>query len=155
MQTLLNPKQNDAMTLVRFNQPGSMFPYRNLLNGMLNDFSNFSGADSRASIPAVNVQETKEAFQLDVAAPGLQKEHFSVNVNGRILTISAESKQENNGSEDSKWTRKEFGYTSFARSFTLPEAVRADAIAAKYENGILSVTVPKAEEAKPKTIQIQ
>ena len=142
------------MTLVRFNQPSSVFPYRNLLNGMLSDFSHHSGSDSRASIPAVNVQETDDGFQLYVAAPGLQKENFSVNVEGRLLTIAAESKQDTSETEG-KWTRKEFGYASFARSFTLPEAVNADAIAAKYENGILSVTVPKAEQVKPKAIEIK
>lgn len=143
------------MTLVRFNQPSSVFPYRGLLNEMLNDFSNFSGLDSRSSLPAVNVHETQDAYQLDVAAPGLQKEHFNVSVDGRTLTISAESKQENNEEENGRWSRREFSYSSFARSFTLPEAVNADAIAAKYENGILSVSVPKAEQVKPKTIEIR
>jgi HSP20 family protein len=154
-QILFNFKHNTTMALVKFNQPNSLFPYRGLLNEMLNDFSNFSGFDSRTSVPAVNVHENQDAYQLDVAAPGLQKEHFSVNVDGRTLTISAENKHENTQEEDGKWSRREFSYSSFARSFTLPEAVKADAIVAKYENGILSVTVPKAEEVKPKTIQIQ
>ena len=142
------------MTLVRFNQPSSVFPYRNLLNGMLNDLSHYSGSDSRASIPAVNVRETESGFQLEVAAPGLQKEHFSVKVEGRVLTVSAENKQETD-KEEGKWTRKEFSYTSFSRSFTLPESVDANAIAAKYENGILSVSVAKAGRVKPKSIEIK
>ncbi len=142
------------MTLVRFNQPSSVFPYRNLLNGMLNDLSHYSGSDSRASIPAVNVRETESGFQLEVAAPGLQKEHFSVKVEGRVLTVSAESKQETD-KEEGKWTRKEFSYTSFSRSFTLPESVDANVIAAKYENGILSVSVAKAGRVKPKSIEIK
>jgi len=142
------------MALVRFNQPSSLFPYRGLLNEMLNDFNTTVGQDHRSNVPAVNVHENENGYTLEVAAPGLQKEYFHVHLDGRVLTISAEQKEETK-EENGKWTRREFSYISFKRSFTLPENVKADGIEARYENGILSVSVPKAEEVKPKLIEIK
>jgi HSP20 family protein len=110
--------------------------------------------------PAVNVKEDDKQFILEVAAPGLQKEHFNVAVEDGILTISAETKSEKTESnEDAKFTRKEFSYSTFKRSFTLDEeSVDADNIVAKYENGILNIAIPKKvkteEEKKAKTISI-
>jgi HSP20 family protein len=142
------------MALVRFNQPASVFPYRNLLNDLLNDFNTSVGQDYRSNVPAVNVHESETGYTLEVAAPGLQKEHFHINLDGRVLSISAEQKEEKK-EENGKWTRKEFSYSSFKRVFTLPENVNENSIEARYENGILTVSVPKAEEVKPKQIEIR
>lgn len=142
------------MALVRFNQPASVFPYRNLLTEFLNDFNTSVGQDYRSSVPAVNVHESETGYTLEVAAPGLQKEHFHINLDGRVLSISAEQKEEKK-EENGKWTRKEFSYSSFKRAFTLPENVNENSIEARYENGILTVSVPKAEEVKPKQIEIR
>ncbi|MDJ1472268.1 Hsp20/alpha crystallin family protein [Cytophagaceae bacterium DM2B3-1] len=142
------------MALVRFNQPSSVFPYRNLLNELLNDFNTSVGQDYRSNIPAVNVHENETGYTLEVAAPGQQKENFNINLDGRVLTISSEQKEEKK-EENGKWTRKEFNYSSFKRSFTLPENVNAENIEATYENGVLVVVVPKAEEVKPKSIAIK
>lgn len=110
--------------------------------------SNFSGTNS--TLPAVNIKENEESFLIEVAAPGLSKENFKVNLDRDILTISSEVKQERNES-DKKYSRREFSYETFQRSFTLPEGtVDGEKITAKYVDGILLVALPKREEIKPK-----
>jgi HSP20 family protein len=99
--------------------------------------------------PSVNIKETKEAYLVEVAAPGLAKENFNVKVEDELLTISAEV-QEQKLDESEKFTRKEFSQSSFKRTFTLPKTIASDKINAAYENGILKVTLPKLEEAKQK-----
>jgi len=108
-------------------------------------------------VPAVNVKENKDAFQLEVAAPGLEKKDFKLNVEDNLLTISYEKQTSTeHNSEDTKIHRQEFSTRSFKRTFTLDEKIDAEKIQAKYENGILSVTLPKKEEVKitPKAIEI-
>ncbi len=133
--------------------------YSNSLPGLLDDFftkdlfdwnnSNFSNAGS--TLPAVNVKETPESFEVEMAAPGMQKEDFKVELNNNILTISSEKEYENQQNESEKYSRKEFSYQSFQRSFHLSkEAVDADNIEAKYENGVLRLRIPKREEVKQK-----
>jgi HSP20 family protein len=98
------------------------------------------------SIPAINVEETEKAYNIEVAAPGLERKDLKVAVNDGVLTISSEKKVENEEKND-KYIRHEFGYTSFARSFTLPEETNVDKIEATHKNGVLHITIPK-EEAK-------
>ncbi len=119
--------------------------------------SNFS--DTNTTIPSVNIKETKDDFEVEVAAPGLNKKDFKIQLDGNMLTISSEkSNQREENNEDEKYSRKEFSYQSFQRTFTLPkDVVDADKIEAKYENGLLHLVIPKKEEAKqkpPKQIQI-
>ncbi len=105
--------------------------------------------------PSVNIKDTKEAYNIEVSAPGFVKESFNVKVEDNILTITGEAK-EDKLEEGDKYTRKEFVHTSFKRSFTLPKTIVADRIGAAYENGILKVTLPKIEEAKAKgTIEVK
>lgn len=99
------------------------------------------------NIPAVNIAEKKERFEINLAAPGMKKDDFNIDVDGNVLTISAETKEEKE-EKDERYTRKEFSYSSFSRSFTLPEGVNKDKIDASYENGVLLLTLPKTEEAK-------
>ncbi|HQV77127.1 MAG TPA: Hsp20/alpha crystallin family protein [Chitinophagales bacterium] len=108
----------------------------------------FAPAAFSKTTPAVNVREEEKQFLVEVAAPGLQKEHFKIEVNDGILSISAEQKTEKTDESDgTTFTRKEFSYTSFKRSFTLDaEALDVDNIAAKYENGILAISIPKKEK---------
>ena len=131
----------------------------NSLPGLFDDFfakdlfdwntSNFSMAGT--TVPAVNVRETAETFEVEMAAPGMKKEDFKVELNNNVLTISSELKHEEENKQDEKWTRKEFSYQTFQRSFQLSrEAVDADNIQAKYENGVLHLTIPKREEVKQK-----
>lgn len=107
------------------------------------------------NMPAVNVKETDKTFNLEVAAPGLQKDDFKIEVDKGLLTISVE-KEESKEEKDDQFTRREFSYRSFKRSFWLPEEVSAEKIAARYEGGVLTVELPKAKiTAKPvKTIKV-
>ncbi len=98
--------------------------------------------------PAVNVQETDDSFVLELAAPGFAKEDFNIQLDNDILTISSEAKSEKENEEKGKYTRKEFNYSTFKRSFNLPDTVDGTRIEASYDNGLLLVALPKKEEAK-------
>lgn len=101
------------------------------------------------SIPAVNIQENLTNFVIELAVPGFKKENIAIEVEENVLKVSSEvtSKTETEDT-DRKFTRKEFNFRNFSRSFTLPETVDVENIVASYENGILSVTIPKKEEEK-------
>ncbi len=105
--------------------------------------------NNAATLPAVNIREKETAFELELAIPGKKKEDFNVEIDKDVLTISMEPKAEDETVKE-RFTRKEFNYTSFKRSFTLPETVDSDKIKASYENGILAFMLPKKEEALPK-----
>lgn len=103
------------------------------------------------TVPAVNIIENKDSYKVSLAAPGLKKEDFNIDLDGNMLTISAE-KEETKEEKEEETTRSEYNYTSFSRSFTLPEDVKPENIDAKYEDGILNIVLPKKEEAKKATI---
>ncbi len=105
--------------------------------------------NSEATLPAVNIKEDEKAFHLELAIPGKSKEDFNVEVDKDVLTISMETKTEDEKTEEN-YTRREFSYTSFKRSFTLPETVNSEKIKASYKEGILSFELPKKDEALPK-----
>jgi HSP20 family protein len=111
--------------------------------------SNFSDS---GTLPAVNIKETKEDFEVEMAAPGMNKEDFKVELDGNMLTISSEKSEEHEeNKEDERFSRREFSYQSFQRSFSLPkDVVDVDNIEAHYENGVLKLTIPKREEVKQK-----
>ncbi|MCZ2460352.1 MAG: Hsp20/alpha crystallin family protein [Chitinophagales bacterium] len=98
-------------------------------------------------MPAVNVTDNENNYVVSLAAPGLKKSDFKIDVNGNMLTISSE-KEESKEDKESKYTRKEYSYSSFSRSFTLPEEVNKEKIDAVYEDGVLKLTLPKKEEVK-------
>jgi len=101
------------------------------------------------SIPAVNITEKDDTFEVEVAAPGKAKEDFNIELDADVLTISATSKNENEGQDkNGKYTRREFSYSTFKRAFSLPDSVDNSKIAASYNNGVLLLTIPKKEEAK-------
>jgi len=112
-------------------------------------FPRFFDNETRYTMPAVNIIEGKEDYKIEVAAPGLNKEDFKVNLENNMLTISSE-KEEKQEEKEEKVMRREFSYCSFSRSFTLPQTVNADKIRATHKDGILQVVVPKREEAKEK-----
>ena len=132
-----------------------------LFNNLFDEFftPNFPQAvvkNGFASRPSINVIETDEGYRIEVAAPGLSKEDFKVSIEKDLLTISAE-KQNSEESKEEKFTRREFNFSSFKRSFHLPETVDAQNINASYENGVLHVGLAKREEAKElpaRTIEI-
>jgi HSP20 family protein len=101
------------------------------------------------SIPAVNIQETEDSFLVEVAAPGKTKKDFNIELDNDVLTISSVEKKENEEtSNDGKFTRKEFNYSNFKRAFSLPESVESEKISASYKCGVLAINLPKKEEAK-------
>jgi len=120
---------------------------------LMNDFMGpdwFGGTDKwNTSVPAVNIKDNTESFELELAVPGMKKDDFTVEIDNDVLTISSEMKSENEEKKDN-YTRKEFSYSSFKRAFTLPETVDGAKIDAKYEDGILKLTLPKKQEALPK-----
>ncbi len=99
------------------------------------------------NMPAVNVTENEKEYKLTVAVPGMKKEDFKIDVEGNMLTISSE-REESKEQKDEKYTRKEYNYTSFSRSFTLPDDVSRGKIDASYKDGILNVVMPRNEEIK-------
>ena len=120
--------------------------------------SNFSYTST--TVPSINVKETPENYEVEVAAPGLDKKDFNVTLDNNLLTISCvKSTNTENKGEYNNYTRREFSYQSFQRSFELPKhVVDEDKINARYENGLLYLTIPKKEEAKqkaPKLIEIE
>lgn len=97
----------------------------------------------RVTVPAVNVKETDNGFEIELAAPGMTKKDFNITVDNHVMTISSEKKEEKKEEKDTDYTRREFSYSSFSRSFTLPENVVEDDIKATYEEGILKLNMGK------------
>lgn len=97
-------------------------------------------------VPAVNITETEVAYEIDLAAPGLKKSDFQINVDKNIISIRAE-KQDEKEAQEKSYTKREYNYTSFSRSFTLPDIVDYNNIDASYDNGVLKITIGKKEEA--------
>ncbi|MDZ7878862.1 MAG: Hsp20/alpha crystallin family protein [Saprospiraceae bacterium] len=146
------------MTLVKFNPfaPIGTPRFHSNFDRLLSDVFNapIFNDDVKNMPPSVNVVETTDYFRLDIAAPGLAKEDFKINVEDNTLTISAEKKSETKAEGTN--LRREFTYSSFKRSFTLPETTVATNIKGTYEAGILTLTLPKTEPQKTvQTIHIQ
>ena len=149
------------MSIVKRN--GDLFP---AMPGFFNDlftkdFSNWglsNNSNTNTTIPAVNIRETAENFVVEMAAPGMKKDDFKIELDGTLLTINSEREEEFEEKDGEKYSRKEFSYQSFQRTFQLPkEVVDSEKIEAKYENGLLKLLIPKREEAKqkpPRTIRI-
>ncbi|SFN42101.1 HSP20 family protein [Chryseobacterium oleae] len=131
--------------------------FDDFFNRELFNWSNTNFSDSRTTLPSVNIKEREEAFEVEVAAPGMQKEDFRITLEGNLLTIFS-SKEDNEEENGGSYTRREFSYQSFQRSFELSKDVVDDEhIEAKYENGVLRLTIPKKESAaqSPRLIEIQ
>lgn len=127
---------------------------------LFDDFFNRDWLDSSlanwksfgTTLPAVNVMETNDEFRIEVAAPGMKRDDFKVELDNNVLTISSEREEKNTDADQKgNYTKREFSYQAFQRSFSLPEnKVEGEKISARYADGILHVTVPKKEEAKVK-----
>lgn len=164
MRFTQSPK-NNAMTLVRFNKKPrtDVAPFFSAFDDFFarpfEDMFRHNGGS--LSTPAVNVLEKDGHYAIEVAAPGLNKEDFSIKVEDETLQISAARENSSESSpesspesgKDGRYTRREFAYNSFRRSFTLPDTVDAEGIGANYTNGILHVTLPKRDEAKAKPVR--
>ena len=108
----------------------------------------------RNNFPAVNISDDEKAYMVDVVAPGFKKEDFKINVEEDMLTISAEVKKETEEGKGRDYSRREFSYSSFTRSFHLPENAKDDQISARYQDGILHLSIPKTEKQVKATKQI-
>jgi len=138
------------MSLVRFsNQLPSMFD--RFFEGDLFDWSNHNFSLTNTTLPSVNIKENTGEFKVEVAAPGFDKGDFKLELNHDVLTISSEKQIENETKEDEHYSKREFSYQSFTRSFTLPHTADSERIDATYDNGILHVSIPKREETKLKS----
>lgn len=141
------------MALVSTNR--DLFPsfssslFDDVFNTGLSDWRRQNFSSSNTTLPKVNISEDENGFVVEMAAPGMQKNDFHIELDNNLLSISSERKEEPK-EQQQKYTRKEFSYQAFQRAFTLPETADGEKVSATYENGILAVAIPKKEEAKPK-----
>ena len=151
MQGKYKIMEDRVMTLIR-KHSDNMYPsfLDNFFSRDWMDWNNSNFSNTNTTLPAVNVKESDDLFEIEVAAPGMKKDDFKIDLDNNRLTISSEHKEEN-VDENDNYTRKEFSYQSFSRSFTIPEnVVNGEKISAKYCDGVLCVKLPKREEVKPK-----
>lgn len=145
------------MKLVRFNNPAFQFFNEDFNNIFKNSDTMYPSKHQHNvafnNIPAVNVKEKDGAFEIEVAAPGLKKEDFKINLHENRLSISTK-KEQSSEEKTEQYTRQEFNYSSFQRTFTLPKSVDGEKIEATYSEGILHVNLPKKEEVKPAVKEI-
>lgn len=147
------------MTLIKFKKPTENgqanspvlynSPFTSLFNNFLGD--DFFGNDFAQHMPAINIAEEDNHYHVELSAPGFEKQDFKMEVKDNVLIINGNHESEKEVT-NKKFTRKEFNYGSFQRSFTLPETIDTDGIDASYKNGILSITLPKKEESN-KTVK--
>lgn len=145
------------MTIVTHRPQGPLVPpFDGFFNGFFGrDIAQLMGSDELfRSAPRVNITESKEGFNVEMLAPGFSKESINMHVENGTLTMSGEVST-NAENKDDKYTRREFSYGSFKRSFKLPENGKADDIKAEYVNGVLKVFIPKAEPVKPASTTIK
>ncbi len=139
------------MTLLRRAHSG--YPvFSNLLEDIFSTVDTGSSFKNNETSPSVNIAENSEGFKIEFAAPGLTKEEFQINLDNNVLTVGSEKEVEKEESNEN-FTRREFNYSSFQRSFTLPDSANGEKISAEYENGILNIEIPKREEAKVKPVR--
>lgn len=139
------------MSLIRYsNQVPSLFD--RLFENDLFDWSNRHFSNTQTTLPAVNIKETGDEFRVELAAPGFDKSDFKIELHNEMLTIASEKKMDEVSGEG-EFSRREYSYQSFSRTFTLPNSVDSDKIEASYERGILKIIIPKKDEAKPKPMR--
>jgi len=144
------------MTLVKFNPANnnrSLMPgFSDVFDSIFND--TFFSDRMISRVPAANISESADHYHVELAAPGLKKEDFKINLDRNVLSVSVEQNLENNESEKN-YSKREYGYNSFVRSFTLPESADENRIDAAYTDGVLKIDISKREEAKNIRRQIE
>ena len=137
------------MTLVKFSPANPKF-FDDFLSRDLFDWGYRNNSKTNTTLPSVNILEDNDSFMVELAAPGMRKKDFRIELENDTLTISSQKELENQLKKDAEYTLREFSYQSFKRTFQLPrKVVEATKIEAKYDNGILKILIPKKEEAKP------
>jgi HSP20 family protein len=148
------------MTLIKRNSYFPVLPqlFDDFFTRDFFDWGSQNYSDTNTTLPSVNIREDNDAFIVEMAAPGMEKKDFTIELDNEILTISSQKEMQNELNEGERFSRREFSYQSFSRSFHLPRTVVDESkIKAKYENGVLKVLIPKKEEAKalpPRQIRI-
>jgi len=143
------------MTLVKFNpeKNNALLPgFNDVFESIFND--TFFNDRMVIRVPAANISETPEKYHVELAAPGLKKGDFKLSLDRNVLNISVERRSENNDNQKN-YTKREFSYSSFVRSFTLPESADQNSIDATYRDGVLQIDIAKKEEAKFVSRQIE
>ena len=149
------------MSIIKRN--GDLFPtmpdfFNDVFSRDLWNWGLTNNSTTNTSIPAVNIRETNDAFEVEMSPPGMTKDDFRIELDNNVLMITSERQSESEDKENTSYTRREFSYQSFQRTFQLPkEVVDSEKIEAKYENGLLHLVIPKKEEAKqrpPRMIKI-
>lgn len=145
------------MTLVKFNadkrNSGSLLPgFNDVFDSILND--TFFSDRMISRVPAANISESEDHFHVELAAPGLKKEDFKINLDRNVMNIAVERQNEQHD-DQKNYSKREYSYSSWVRSFTLPESANAEQIEAAYTDGILKIDIAKREEAKAVRRQIE
>ncbi|WP_199121318.1 Hsp20/alpha crystallin family protein [Pedobacter sp. ASV28] len=144
------------MTLVKFNpenKRNSLMPgFNDVFDSIFND--TFFADRMVTRVPAANISESADHFHVELAAPGLKKEDFKLNLERNVLSIAVEQRKEDK-QEERNYAKREYSYSSFVRSFTLPESADENGIQATYNDGVLAINIPKREEAKTVSRQIE
>jgi len=144
------------MTLVKFNSEnkknGAVPRFNNVFDSIFND--TFFSDRMMSRVPAANISETTDHFQVELAAPGLKKEDFKLKLERDVLTVAVEQEDQNEQA-DRSYAKREFSYSSFVRAFTLPDSADVEGIQARYTDGVLMIDIPKREEAKLVSRQIE
>lgn len=144
--------------LVKWEPTLGLTRVNDVFDRMLEDFfssdTRFFGEPVTSLMPLMNIEETKDAYRISIEVPGMEKDDIDIEVKDNVLTISGEKKEEVK-SEDSTFYRRERRFGKFSRSISLPNDINVDGIDAEYKNGVLMLTLPKTEEAKPKKITVK
>jgi HSP20 family protein len=152
MTTLTKSGSRNRPSLSRFNSPLDRF-FRNDL------FDLWNGDTPLETVPSINITEEQNSFKVEMAAPGMKKDDFNIDIDDNLITISSEKETETgngNGKESRNYTFREYNYSKFSRSFTIPDSADANKITAKYTDGILTLTIPKRpEQLKHKSQKIK
>jgi HSP20 family protein len=147
------------MSLIRSNFSTLPRLFDDFLTKDIFDWGNGNFSNTNTTLPAVNIVENNDAFLVEMAAPGMNKKDFNIELENEVLKISSHRETKNETKEDERYTRREFSYQSFQRTFRLPKTVVDDSkIEAKYQDGVLRIMIPKKEEAKalpPRQIQVK
>jgi len=130
------------MRIVKYNNNNKVFP--SLMNEFFNDDLRMNVINNNHSVPSVNSIENDNSFEIDLAVPGMKKDDFTIQLNDKVLVVSSEN---TNSVENNSMSLNEFNYSSFQRSFIVPETVELDKIRANYKNGILKVKLPKKKDS--------
>jgi HSP20 family protein len=144
--------EDKTMSLMRFS---TRYPsvFDRLFYDDFPGWTGYNNLNANGGFPSVNIRESGDGYEVEMAAPGLTREDFKIELNNDLLTISSERENNNTAAEGHQFTKREFGYRAFSRTFTLPETADSEKIEAKYENGILRLSIPKKEEAKPRPVR--